>query len=296
MPAPKDTPKRISEALKDDKGKRMGDTLDFYNDSMPRRAVEGLFDKADKPKPAARLHEETDTTPPKRSFDDLEENIALYASKKTKEARRNAFLEEEPEETADNIRRNNNIRIEPEYIDEDIGGYARFMRFIQNIDVENLPVVKMAVGAVIIIIIIIMTALVFRINSKNAQLAEANEKLAKVEDESADYQRTLIENDGLREQISELEAEIERITTLLTNMPAVSQAPETPSSPPSQTATESPVAITEATTYTVQRGDTLSSIASRFYGNSGEYQKIMDANNMTNTVIHPGQTLRIPPK
>ena len=172
------------------------------------------------------------------------------------------------------------------------------MRFISSIDVENLPVVKMAVGAVIIIVIIIMTALVFRINSKNAQLAEANEKLAKVEDESADYQRTLIENDGLKEQIAELEAEVERVTTLLTNMPAVSQAPDTNGggNPPAQTATDNPVAVTDATTYTVQRGDTLSSIANKYYGNSGEYQKIMDANNMTNTVIHPGQTLRIPPR
>jgi len=296
MPTPKDTPKRISEALKDEKPKRMGDTLDFYNDSMPRRAVEGLFEKADKPKPAPRMHEEADTTPPKKTFDDLEENIAIYSSKKTKEARRRTFLDEEPEPDVD--RRRNNLRLEPEYEDEDVGGYARLTRFISNIDMENLPIVKMAVGAVIIIIIIIMMALVFRVNSVNARLAEANEKLAKIEDESADFERTRIENSGLREQVNELEAEVDRLTELLKNQPVATPTPEQGSTTPATTAPAqtTPGSSTEATTYTVQRGDTLSSIASKFYSNAAEYQKIMDANNLTNTNIFVGQVLRIPPK
>jgi LysM repeat protein len=47
--------------------------------------------------------------------------------------------------------------------------------------------------------------------------------------------------------------------------------------------------------YTVQRGDTLSAIAKRFYGHAGEYRKIAAANNIANPdLIHPGQQLVIP--
>ena len=48
-------------------------------------------------------------------------------------------------------------------------------------------------------------------------------------------------------------------------------------------------------TYTVQRGDTLSAIAKRFYGHAGEYRRIAAANNIANPdLIHPGQQLVIP--
>jgi nucleoid-associated protein YgaU len=47
--------------------------------------------------------------------------------------------------------------------------------------------------------------------------------------------------------------------------------------------------------YTVQRGDTLSAIAKRFYGHAGEYRRIAAANGIANPdLIHPGQELVIP--
>ncbi len=47
-------------------------------------------------------------------------------------------------------------------------------------------------------------------------------------------------------------------------------------------------------TYTVQTGDTLSSISREFYGNSSEYQKIIDANGLTSDSLTLGQVLIIP--
>ena len=48
-------------------------------------------------------------------------------------------------------------------------------------------------------------------------------------------------------------------------------------------------------TYTVQRGDTLSAIAKRFYGHAGAYRRIAAANGIANPdLIHPGQQLTIP--
>src|SRR5580700_4148010 len=52
-----------------------------------------------------------------------------------------------------------------------------------------------------------------------------------------------------------------------------------------------------ARTYTVRAGDTLSSIAQRFYGNSADWRFLFDANKAVienPNVIRPGQVLSIP--
>ena len=51
-------------------------------------------------------------------------------------------------------------------------------------------------------------------------------------------------------------------------------------------------------TYTVQSGDTLSKIATEYYGNSNEYRRIYEANKDKlddPDDIRPGQELVIPP-
>ncbi|MGA9220074.1 MAG: LysM peptidoglycan-binding domain-containing protein, partial [Pseudomonas graminis] len=56
-------------------------------------------------------------------------------------------------------------------------------------------------------------------------------------------------------------------------------------------------AVVAATLVTVQKGDTLSAISLRVYGDANKYQKIFDANKpMLKDVnkIYPGQSLRIP--
>ena len=50
-------------------------------------------------------------------------------------------------------------------------------------------------------------------------------------------------------------------------------------------------------TYTVQKGDTLSAIAKREYGDANEWKRIYEANRDTvkdPDLIHPGQQLTIP--
>ena len=60
-------------------------------------------------------------------------------------------------------------------------------------------------------------------------------------------------------------------------------------------AAPAPNATPAPQTYTVQRGDTLSAIAKRFYGHASEYRRIAAANNIANPdLIHPGQQLVIP--
>ena len=51
-------------------------------------------------------------------------------------------------------------------------------------------------------------------------------------------------------------------------------------------------------TYVVQKGDSLSKIAKREYGDANDWPKIFEANRdiiKDPDLIHPGQTLKIPP-
>lgn len=63
-------------------------------------------------------------------------------------------------------------------------------------------------------------------------------------------------------------------------------------------ALESPPASPEVQYYTVVKGDSLSGIAKRYYGNAMKYPKIFEANREVvkdPDLIYPGQKIRIPP-
>lgn len=63
---------------------------------------------------------------------------------------------------------------------------------------------------------------------------------------------------------------------------------------PSEAATDEPVG--EGQTYTVQNGDTLTTIAEEFYNDPTKFDLIVDANNLTeDTPLRVGQELIIPP-
>lgn len=51
-----------------------------------------------------------------------------------------------------------------------------------------------------------------------------------------------------------------------------------------------------AKTYTVKKGDTLSSIAMKQLGKANRYNEIMCLNGLKTTVIKVGQVLKLPPK
>jgi nucleoid-associated protein YgaU len=56
-------------------------------------------------------------------------------------------------------------------------------------------------------------------------------------------------------------------------------------------------ATTEARRYTVVKGDSLSKIAQRFYGDASQWRRIYEANRSEikdPDLIHPGQTFTIP--
>lgn len=50
----------------------------------------------------------------------------------------------------------------------------------------------------------------------------------------------------------------------------------------------------EPSFYTVEKGDTLRSIAKKIFGDPEQYRRLMELNNLTRPIIFAGQTLRIP--
>lgn len=64
---------------------------------------------------------------------------------------------------------------------------------------------------------------------------------------------------------------------------------------PSEAASDEPIA--DGQTYTVQPGDTLTTIAQKFYGDPTKFDLIVDANNLSeDTPLRVGQELVIPPE
>jgi nucleoid-associated protein YgaU len=67
--------------------------------------------------------------------------------------------------------------------------------------------------------------------------------------------------------------------------------------PPAPKPTAPPPPAPEPRTYTVAKGDSLSKIAKKVYGDANKWKRIFEANRDTvknPDVIHPGQVLKIP--
>lgn len=120
---------------------------------------------------------------------------------------------------------------------------------------------------------------------------------------------------GSSQQVTTLQRQVDQdratIQQLQQSLAAVSQSPSTnPSAattPGTMTAPDTSTTPTSTTTapatssngqiYKVKAGDTLGSIAAKFYGRTGHdvVALIEQANGMADATIHPGQTLTIPP-
>ncbi len=109
----------------------------------------------------------------------------------------------------------------------------------------------------------------------NAELAESNNKINELQID-VDYYKNLYQNTA--EGKAALEAE-------------ATQKDEPTNNEQGSQETPAPAA---GTTYTVQSGDTLSSISKKVYGTSSQYQKIIEANKLPSDSVSIGQVLIIP--
>jgi LysM repeat protein len=164
-----------------------------------------------------------------------------------------------------------------------------------------LPVKSIVIAAAVFVALIIFTFLIIQLNGANSRYADAQSQLERMNSLQTELTDMQISRDGYKTEVDRLTSEVQTLTDEIntlrgSNAPIEGDGTETP--PPSAQGEEQPSgADTGSTngprTYTVKAGDSLSKIAQEFYGNN-DYQKIMDANNLTSDVLSVGTVLNIP--
>ena len=110
--------------------------------------------------------------------------------------------------------------------------------------------------------------------------------------------KTKADSNQVWDQIKLVDPHFTDLLAELTYEAETAAAAAAPAAKPAATAAPAAAAAAAAVkTYTVQKGDTLSAIASRVYGKSSEYTKIFEANRdqlSDPDKIRPGQVLKLP--
>lgn len=348
--------------------KKRGDTLDYYNDSLPKKAVESLFGKEDRSSPDAgsfisgynldddyepELEKEMNfdddideydeipertATQEKASYkekslhipdstESLEEHLALYSKAGIKKPKSDIF------DTEDKPKRSNVVEMKRPRSEDGIkrvqtendlkrrteddakrraeyGASTRSKSSVSRVFDDNdeddeeydstLPVKNILIALAAVVVLIIFTALIIKINTINAAYAKAQTTIEDFSETEKALQQALIENESLAGKITVLEDVIEQYRSVLPQSLESSDAAS--GSENGDEAADANNGTTQAnnsstgqtTTYTVVSGDSLSKLSTRFYGTSSQYQKIMDANGLTDVNLQIGQILIIP--
>lgn len=180
--------------------------------------------------------------------------------------------------------------------------------------IENVSAVLRAAVIGFMLLFLVLTAfLVYHNSVLGSQLEDANSMLTNVQSLEENLNRVQFELEATREELVALEAENNRLASLVINPPAENAEnaetsyadPETPSG---ESATEQPTAPAAPTAptapndapnriHTVVAGDNLSRISRQYFGNDSPatLQRIMTANNMNDpNVLTIGMQLVIP--
>ncbi len=155
-------------------------------------------------------------------------------------------------------------------------------------DEEPRPVLKVIGFVAVAILLIAVVALAIRNVSVTAALNEASQQLESL-------QNVQQENEDLKLQIVSLEEQLKQLSPATTEEgeTAAETTEGTTTTEGSQEAASNPSSASD--TYTVQEGDIAWTIAQKVYGNGAEYQKILDANGLSESdYLQPGQVLKIP--
>lgn len=162
----------------------------------------------------------------------------------------------------------------------------------------EISVSRIASIAVIIIAVVIIAALAYKNHSYAKQLDEARAQITELQKNSSSTYET--ELDELKKQVSELTAENESLKADDAAEDPHATAIEILNEAQSEITTQSSDAslsqgVSGGNTYTVKAGDTIEKISKNQYGNVSGVQKILQANNLTeSSTLQIGQVLTIP--
>ena len=148
---------------------------------------------------------------------------------------------------------------------------------------SNIIYIAAAAFAVLFIVLIIVHL------TTAGRLAEANEKITELEGVQE-------QNEELKMKVLSYEEEVDMLKDGGETLAADEVGGDGGSESGGESAGESGGETSgEYDTYTVVENDSFWTIAEKVYGNGAEYQKILDANHLTeNSPIKPGEKLKIP--
>ena len=140
-----------------------------------------------------------------------------------------------------------------------------------------------------IVALILIVFLIFRYVSVSGQLEEVQQQLTEAQGYQERYEQIQLEKMQLQEQLDALQNPDGASTTDGADTSGGDNTDTTTSGSTAGTTTGS------TQDYTVQQGETPWSLAQKFYGNGAEYQRILDANGLSEgDNIQPGDVLKIP--
>ena len=151
----------------------------------------------------------------------------------------------------------------------------------------------MARIVIIIVGIVVLAFFIYKVASLSGQVSKLNEQITTYQTMETEYEQLKLDNLSLTEQVEDLQAQLGGGTTDETSGQTSTDTTsgETTTTGGSTTASSS----SGTRTYTVQAGDTYWGIATKMYGNGAYYDRILDANGLSeNDTIREGMTLTIP--
>ena len=154
---------------------------------------------------------------------------------------------------------------------------------------RNFVIICLTVG------ICLLGFLAFRTVTLQAKLTKADAESQELTEVKAKNEELKLENVSLKEELDKYKSGETPVQgegePAPENVEGQTQTPATPSGTDNNAASGN----AEYDTYTVQDGDRIWNISEKVYGNGAYYQKILDANGLTeNSVLKIGQQLKIP--
>jgi LysM repeat protein len=169
-----------------------------------------------------------------------------------------------------------------------------------EVKVVSISPFTVVLTGLLVLAVIIVTVLAYSNHKFSKQLDEARTQITELQKSSSSTYETELEE--LKKQVADLTAENEQLkggdsTADDPHAAAVEILNEAQNEVSTQEAVNTAISQGESSgnTYTVKAGDTPWKISQSVYGNGANYQKILDANGLTeNSVLNEGQVLKIP--
>ncbi len=218
-------------------------------------------------------------------FEEYEE----YTPRKTKQS--SSVKEQNRRKTKQNTNENNYRRNIEKY------GKEFFDDEYDEYDDNSPSIIGRVISFSIIIVLTISTAfLAVTLTSTKKELTEAKAQIQELLDSKADTETKLLE-ESLKNEIDTLKKENEDLKSQLNPQQSnnTTSNKTEQSTKPSNTSNNNNSNSSNSSEYIVKEGDVIWNISKNVYGDGSHYQKILEANGLTeNSVLKPGQKLIIP--